>query len=216
MIKLASFTFNPFQENTYVLWDKTMECIIVDPGCYDRNQENELATFIKDNKLKPVQVVNTHCHIDHVFGNAFCVNTYKIPLYFHQLEDQVLAAAQGSAALYGLQYTESPEADFYLVEGERVFFGDSSLSIRFTPGHSPGSISLVAAKEKFVLGGDVLFQGSIGRTDLPGGDLDTLLTSIRKEMLSLPDDYTVYSGHGLSTTIGAERHSNPYLNSKVH
>jgi hydroxyacylglutathione hydrolase len=211
MIQHKSFTFNPFQENTYVLWDESNDCIIIDPGCYDRNEEKELADFIEESKLNPVKVVNTHCHIDHIFGNTFCTEKYKVPLLYHIEEVPIIEAAMSSVALYGLQYNPSPEADYFLVEGEKLFWGDSSLSIRFTPGHSPGSVCFIADKEQFVIGGDVLFNGSIGRTDLPGGDHQTLLNSIRRELFTLPDEFIVYSGHGPSTQIDFERRTNPHL-----
>lgn len=211
MIELKTFTFNPFQENTYVLWDESLECIIIDPGCYNNEEEIELKTFISDQQLKPVKVVNTHCHIDHILGNAFCVDYYKIPLLYHALEEHIMAGARGSAAMFGVRLTESPKADTFLEAGVPVTFGNSKLDVVFTPGHSPGSVCLIADQEDFVIGGDVLFQLSIGRTDLPGGDHDTLLNSIRKELFTLPDYYIVYPGHGPNTEIGFEKKSNPFL-----
>jgi len=205
MIELKSFTFNPFQENMYVLWDETKECIIIDPGCSTREEENELKDFIEKMKLKPVQLLNTHCHIDHILGNAFCVDRYKIPFYHHKLDLPVLANGRGSAAMFGIRYTDSPAADGYLKEGTPIKWGKSQLDVVFTPGHSPGSVCFIADQEEFVIGGDVLFQLSIGRTDLPGGDHDTLLKSIRSELFTLSESYVVHPGHGPVTKIGSRR-----------
>ncbi|MBO6515953.1 MAG: MBL fold metallo-hydrolase [Bacteroidia bacterium] len=211
MIQLETFTFNPFQENTYVLWDETNECVIVDPGCYDASEQIRLSSFITDRGLTPVLLVNTHCHIDHIFGNAYCKNKFDIPLVYHKLDHVVLESGKNSAMLYGLHYDESPSADKYLVEGEKLEFGASSMDIVFTPGHSPGSVCLIAREEQFVIGGDVLFQLSIGRTDLPGGDHQTLLDSIQRELFVLPESMEVYPGHGPKTTIGFEKENNPFL-----
>ncbi len=211
MIQVKQFTFNPFQENTYVLWDETNDCVIIDPGCYDATEQMELNSFIKDNELEPVKLLNTHCHIDHIFGNAYCKETYKIPFVFHEKDLPVLESGAQTALLYGLKYEKSPEADEYISEGEKLSFGQSELDIVFTPGHSPGSVCFIARAEAFVIGGDVLFQQSIGRTDLPGGDHQTLLNSIRNELFVLPDHFKVYSGHGVLTTVGDEKMYNPFL-----
>lgn len=211
MIQIERFTFNPFQENTYILYDASSDCVIIDPGCYDAGEEQELVDFIHANDLNPVKVVNTHCHIDHVFGNAFCVRNFKIPLWFHKKEIPVLESGDKTAMMYALRYHTSPEADNFLQEGQKLKWGKSEMDIVFTPGHSPGSVCFIGRKEKMVIGGDVLFQMSIGRTDLPGGDHQTLLDSIRRELFTLPDDFTVHPGHGPSTTIGFEKEHNPFL-----
>ncbi len=211
MIQIKSFTFNPFQENTYVLYDETRACVVIDPGCYDASEQMQLSGFIKDNDLNVVKLVNTHCHIDHIFGNNYIKSTYDVPFYYHEKDRSVLESGVSSAMLYGLNYDPSPEADEYLVEGTTLTFGSSSLDIVFTPGHSPGSVCFIARDEKFVIGGDVLFQLSIGRTDLPGGDYDTLINSIRNELFTLPDDFVVHSGHGPLTNIGFEKQHNPFL-----
>lgn len=212
MIHLHRFTFNAFQENTYVVWDDTLECVIVDPGCSNATEEMELCTFIAGQALKPVKLVNTHCHIDHIFGNAYVVRKYNIPFYAHELELPVLDSGTQTANLYGLSYDVSPKPMSYLKEGDKVEFGESSLDVVFTPGHSPGSVSLIAEKEEFVLSGDVLFRHSVGRTDLPGGDPKVLLESIENVLMKLPDSYLVYSGHGAETTIGHEKQYNPFVN----
>jgi hydroxyacylglutathione hydrolase len=211
MISIQSFVFSPFQENTYVLFDETKECIIIDPGCYDKRERAELASFIEVNKLKPVKLINTHCHLDHVFGNGFVADTFHLKLEIHKNEKAVLDAFLPTANLYNLNASPSPPPSIYLSEGDVITFGNSTLEILFTPGHSPGSITFYNREQKIMIAGDVLFQGSIGRTDLPGGNFQTLMDSIKNKLFPLGDDYTVYNGHGSSTTIGFERMNNPFL-----
>jgi hydroxyacylglutathione hydrolase len=211
MISIKSFAFGPFQENTYILFDETKECVIIDPGCYDSSERAALAAFIESNKLNPVKLLNTHCHLDHVFGNAFVADTYKLQLEINKFDKPVLDALMMTAKMYGLNAEPSPEPSAYLNEGDTISFGTSTLKILFTPGHSPGSITFYDTTQKFMIVGDVLFNGSIGRTDLPGGDFKTLISSIKNKLFPLGDDYAVYNGHGSSTTIGFERNSNPFL-----
>jgi len=211
MANIASFTFSPFQENTYVIYDETKECIIIDPGCYDSQERNILVNFIAENNLRPVRLVNTHCHIDHVFGNAFVAKKYNLKLEAHKGEEIVLAAAEIAAKMYGLKLEHSPDIEVFLEEGETLRFGNTTFQILFTPGHSPASLSFFCREDKFVIAGDVLFRQSIGRTDLPGGNFDTLMKSIREKLLPLGDEVQVFSGHGESTTIGYERVNNPFL-----
>jgi len=212
MTLVAKFTFNPFQENTYVLHDETKECIIIDPGCYTQAERDELKRFIDDNGLKPVRLINTHCHLDHVFGNKFVADTYQLPLEIHEGELPVLNSLQEVCMKYGIPLPEpSPPAGGFLKEGEVLEFGNSKLDILFTPGHSPASISFFSKESKFVIGGDVLFYGSIGRTDLPGGNFATLIESIKTQFFPLGDDVKVYSGHGPETSIGFEKENNPFL-----
>lgn len=211
MIVIQVFVFGPFQENTYVLHDETKECIIIDPGCYTAEERAELAAFIDKQKLTPVKLINTHCHLDHVFGNGFVAEKYNLKLEINKLDKPVLDAFMPSAKMYGLQASPSPEPSVYLSEGDQIKFGNSTLEILFTPGHSPGSITFYEATQRFMIAGDVLFYGSIGRTDLPGGNFDTLINSIKTKLFMLGDDYTVYSGHGPSTTIGFEKMNNPFL-----
>lgn len=209
---IAKFTFNPFQENTYILYDESGECAIIDPGCYEQIERIELENYITENKLRPVRLLNTHCHIDHVFGNKFVSETYGLPLEIHQHEKIVLSTVPHVAMIYGMPYNDpSPEAGRYIGEGETIAFGNTKLKALFTPGHSPGSLSFYCEAGNFVIAGDVLFKESIGRTDLPGGDFDTLIKSIRKQLLPLGDDVNVHPGHGHSTTIGYERKFNPFL-----
>jgi len=212
MINIHFFTFNGFQENTYILYDETKECVIIDPGCYSNEEQSTLASFITKNNLIPVKLLNTHCHIDHVLGNNFVATKYKIGLEMHEKDIPTLHATPEYGHLYGFNIDKSPEPTTLLNEGDVIDFGNSKLDILFTPGHSAGHIVFVAKEEKFIIGGDVLFYGSIGRTDLPGGDHNTLIHSIKTKLLTLSDNYKVYSGHGQSTTIGFERVNNPFLN----
>ena len=211
MIKVKSFCFNSFEENTYVLSDDTNECIIIDPGCHLVYEETELADYIETNKLKPVRLLNTHCHIDHILGNSFVARKYNLELEINDKELPVLNASGYVSEMYQIQMNPSPVPAKFLIEGDKVRFGNSELDVIFTPGHSPGSISFYSSKDKFVISGDVLFEQSIGRTDLPGGDYETLLESIIVKLLPLGDNTLVFCGHGNSTTIGAERELNPFL-----
>lgn len=211
MIQVHYFTFNGFQENTYVLFDETKECVIIDPGCYSTEEQQALKNYIESNGLKPVLLLNTHCHIDHVLGNNFVHQTYNIDLAMHEKDLPTLHATPEYGHLYGFTIDPSPEPAQLLQEGDVVSFGNSKLEVLFTPGHSAGHVVFVARKERFIINGDVLFQGSIGRTDLPGGDFDTLITSIKTKLFSLGDDFRVYTGHGPYTTIGNEKTHNPFL-----
>jgi len=211
MITIQGFTFNLFEENTYILYDETKECVIIDPGCSNKSEQDDLLQFIKDEGLKPVRLLNTHCHIDHVFGNSYVAKKYNLGLEIHKEDLQTLHSLPHVSILYGLNAEESVEPASFLNEGDKIVFGNSSLDILFTPGHSPGSICFVSHADKLIIGGDVLFYGSIGRTDLPGGDHETLLNSIRTKLFVLDDDYAVFSGHGQETTIGFEKKNNPFL-----
>ncbi|MCA1763526.1 MAG: MBL fold metallo-hydrolase [Cryomorphaceae bacterium] len=209
MIEVRKFTFNPFQENTYVIANEKKNCFIVDPGCYDRREQALLKQFIASEGLKPVGLLNTHCHIDHVFGNKFASETYGLSPVIHPIEEAMLAAVPRVAELYNLDYDPSPDAVFY--EGDEIFLDDEKFEILFTPGHSPGHIVLYHAASKTLIAGDVLFRKSIGRTDLPGGDHDTLIESIKEKVFALPDDTKVYPGHMEETEIGYEKKHNPFL-----
>jgi glyoxylase-like metal-dependent hydrolase (beta-lactamase superfamily II) len=211
MIHLHQFIFNDFQENTYVIWDETNECVIIDAGCYYENERNDLKKFIEGKNLKPVLLLNTHCHLDHVFGNKWVKETFQIPYYAHTDDLFLLHGMMTTARLYGFQIDLSPDPDHSLTEGEEVKFGNSSLKVLHTPGHSPGSVSLYSESNGFVIGGDVLFNGSIGRVDLPGGNYETLMQNITTKLLTLPEETKVYSGHGTVTTIGAEKRMNPFV-----
>jgi glyoxylase-like metal-dependent hydrolase (beta-lactamase superfamily II) len=214
MANVLKRTFNPFQENTYIVYDETGECIIFDPGCYSKEEKDSLVQIIDQHSLKPVRLINTHCHIDHVFGNKFVADTYGLELEMHKGEVPVLQAAPQSAAMFGLPLPDgplSPEPGRFIEEGEVIKFGNTELKALMTPGHSPASLSFYCAASDFVIAGDVLFFGSIGRTDLPGGDYNTLIESIRTQLFPLGDQVTVYSGHGPETNIGYEKQHNPFL-----
>jgi hydroxyacylglutathione hydrolase len=211
MCEIAIFTFNPFQENTYVLFDETKECIIIDPGCYTAPERQQLQSFITERRLKPVRLINTHSHIDHILGNWFVAEEYNLKLEMHREEVAGLIAAPEYGKIYGIQMQPSPEATVFLTEADTITFGNTSLSILLTPGHSIASLSFYCEAGNFVIGGDVLFKGSIGRTDLPNGDFDTLINSIKTKLFTLADDVQVFPGHGDSTTIGEEKATNPFL-----
>ncbi len=211
MIEIASFVFNDFQENTYVLWDHTKECIIVDPGCYASEEKYKLNQFITERKLKPVKLINTHCHIDHILGNAYVASTYHIPLYLHKDELKTYSQTARWGEMFGLVAGDIPENQIYLTEADKITFGESTLDIAFTPGHSIASLSFYSMQNKLALVGDVLFYESIGRTDLPGGNMETLISSIKNKLFVWEDDMRIYSGHGPQTTIGHEKKYNPFL-----
>lgn len=211
MITLKKFTFNPYQENTYVLYDETGVCTIIDPGMYDAAEQNELVSFIKSNQLKPTLLLNTHCHIDHVLGNKFVFDNWSLKPQFHQGELYILQAIVGYAPQMGMRYELSPEPETFLPETGTVSFGNSKLELFFAPGHSPAHLCFYAPDENFLIGGDVLFYRSIGRTDLPGGNHQQLINSIKNTIFKLPDSCEVFPGHGQSTTIGFEKTNNPFL-----
>ncbi|MEQ7802430.1 MBL fold metallo-hydrolase [Pedobacter sp. ASV1-7] len=211
MISIKQFTFNPVRENTYILFDETAECVIIDPGMYDAEEQNAVVSFIKEKGLKPVLLLNTHCHYDHVFGNKFVYDQWGLKPQFHKGELYVLQAIPGYVPQMGLHYELSPEPEVFLAETGKVRFGNSELELIFAPGHSPAHLCFYAAADNFLIGGDVLFYGSIGRTDLPGGSYSQLINSIKNNLFILPDDCKVYPGHGQFTTIGFEKEHNPYL-----
>ena len=213
MSTVANFTFNPFQENTYILYDETKECIVIDPGCYTDSERKELTNFIEANDLKPIRLINTHCHIDHVMGNKFIAEKYDLELEIHSGEIPVLDSLLDVSKKYGIPVEPSPDASIFIEAGDLVKFGNTTLKTLFTPGHSPASISFYCEADQYVIAGDVLFYGSIGRTDLPGGNHATLLKSIREQLFVLDGGVRVYPGHGPATSIGFERDNNPFLNS---
>lgn len=211
MLKIKSFIFSPIQENTYILYQPSGKCMIVDPGCYYDAERDELSAFITRERLQPVLLVNTHCHLDHVFGNKFVAETYDLKLCLHPLEKPLLEMAPASGLMYNLPFDGYNGEYIFLKEGEKLTLENDEFDVLFTPGHSPGSLSFYQQSNGFVISGDALFSGSIGRTDLPGGNHHTLIESIRSQLLALPDDTIVYSGHGPETTIGREKRMNPFL-----
>ncbi len=212
MAEVVQLTFNPFQENTYLVFDESKECVIFDPGCYHANEKKALSEAIENRGLQPVRLVNTHCHLDHIFGNKFVSETWNLPLEIHAGELPLLERAVESAAFFGIPYPEpSPSSQSFLEPGKNLTFGNTKLEIRLAPGHSPASLVFVNLKDNFAIAGDVLFRESIGRTDLPGGDYNTLIKSIHESLLTLDDECVIYPGHGPETTIGWEKAHNPFL-----
>ena len=210
-ITVEKITFNPFQENTYVLHDDD-KCIIIDPGCYEKHEEERLVSFIDANKLTPVALLLTHAHVDHVLGCQFVLKTWDIDFYMHEKDQFTLDAVPNYAHVYGFNgYTAPPNPNKYLKGGEKLVFGEIELDVLFTPGHCVGHVVYYNSKNEFVINGDVLFEGSFGRVDLPGGDLATLKNSIFNTMFQLPENTLVYCGHGNETTIGQEKRSNAIL-----
>jgi glyoxylase-like metal-dependent hydrolase (beta-lactamase superfamily II) len=211
MLTVQAFTFNPVQENTYVVYNEKRACCIIDPGCYFASEERELRNFIDQNALNPIYLLNTHCHLDHILGNRFIHKVYGLSLYLHKLEKPVLEYGPVSGQLWQLPFDNYDAELNFIDEGDVIRIGDDELHVLFTPGHSPGSISFYSKEGKFVISGDVLFLGSIGRTDLPGGDFSILEESIKTKLYTLPADTIVYPGHGETTTIGDEMKTNPFV-----
>lgn len=211
MLKIQTFVFSPIQENTYLLFNEKGNCIIIDPGCYFDEEKEEIVGFMEKNNLKPVMLLNTHCHLDHVFGNKFIAEKYGLTLQIHEKEKPVLDFAPASGLMWNMPFDNYTGELIFLAEGDIVQLDDDKLQVLFTPGHSPGSISFYCAEQDFIISGDVLFQRSIGRTDLPGGDAMVLAKSIREKLYTLPGNVRVYSGHGPVTTIEEEKRSNPYV-----
>lgn len=210
MLSVALFTFNPFQENTFVVHDGK-QALLVDPGCWNTAEERELESWFTENAIEPVRLVLTHAHIDHVFGCAWANKRYGLLPELHRADLPLLHAAPRQGQLYGVHCEPAPEPTTFLEPGTDLTLGSEQLRILFVPGHAPGHVALYHEAGRFVVAGDVLFHNSIGRTDLPGGDMDTLLRSIREELFPLGDDVTVYCGHGPETTIGRERKKNPFV-----
>lgn len=211
MIKVRFFTFSPVQENTYVLYNEQNKAIIIDPGCYFTAEQETLKKFIEDTQLEPVRLLNTHCHLDHVFGNKWVSETWNLELHLHAGEEQMLKLAPLSGEKWGLPFQNYSGPLHFLEEGDTIRLGNDALKVILAPGHSPASICFYCEEQGFLVGGDVLFRESIGRTDLPGGNHETLLKNIREKLFVLPDDVVVYPGHGPSTTIGHEKTHNPFL-----
>jgi hydroxyacylglutathione hydrolase len=211
MLTVKTFTFSPIQENTYLLYNDRGECCIIDPGCYFQEERDELKSAIERAGLKPVLLLNTHGHLDHVFGNKFIFETWGLIPHIHEKEKQVLDYALAAAERWQLPFDHYEGALEFISEDQPIVFGGEELEVFFTPGHSPGSLSFYYEPGGFVIGGDVLFNGGIGRTDLPGGDYATLINSIQTKFFTLPDDTKVYSGHGPVTTIGLEKMNNPFV-----
>lgn len=211
MLRLQHFVYNGFSENTYLIINDLNECWVVDPGMYNEQETSIFSAYVKAQNLTLKGIINTHAHIDHIFGIPFLMDQYGLSFGMHEKDMPVLAGARGAAMLFGFEIKEIPQPGYFIKEGEPLMLGEDELEVRLTPGHSPGSIVFYSAADGWLIGGDVLFAGSIGRTDLPGGNHQTLLDSIRTQLFTLPDAVTVYPGHGPATTIGAEKRSNPFM-----
>jgi len=209
---IQSFTFSPFQENTYVVIDEaTNEAVIIDPGMYEQAEKEELSRFIDERRLKLKAILLTHAHLDHVFGMAYLKRKYGVNIFLHPKDEVIFNDVPTRTTLYGLRGYEHGQIDEWLTEGDRIRFGNTALDVVFTPGHAPGHVAFVNHVDRYIVGGDVLFRGSVGRTDFPYCNHDDLLNSIQTQFMTLPDDYVVYPGHNEPTTIGQERKTNPFI-----
>jgi hydroxyacylglutathione hydrolase len=211
-MKIQTFIFSPFEVNTYIIYDKNGECVIIDPACYHPNEEQLLIKFIEDHKLKPVHLLFTHCHLDHVFGSAFVSSQFNLEPKAHKNEEFNNSNTVLAAQMYGLKMNTPPPLKSFIDDQNTIRFGNSELKIIFIPGHTTGSLLYYSDMENFVIAGDVLFDGSIGRTDLPGGNFDMLITGIKDKLFNLPPNTIVYPGHGPDTTIDKEKRTNPFFN----
>ena len=212
MLTVKFFTFSPFSENTYILHDETKECVIIDAGCYTHQEQAILKDYISDKKLKPMMLLCTHAHIDHITGNRFVFDTYGLKPLLHKNDLHVLEAQESVCKKYQLNFDPSPLPEKFIEDGEELHFGNTSLKVLYTPGHSPGHVVFYCALHHLVVNGDVLFKGTIGRTDLPGGNYADLEKSIKTKLYTLPDETTVYAGHGPVTNIGHEKTHNMFVN----
>lgn len=210
-MQIKKFTFNQVQENTFVVYDETGECAIIDAGCYFENERLELDTFISQKQLKPVRLINTHCHFDHIMGITHCRTKYNLKFECHPNEAVLVEQAEDHGDLFGIpmEPIDPPDASFQ--EGDKITFGNSFLQVIEAPGHSPGGVVFYNPDQKILIAGDVLFYGSVGRTDLPGGSFVRLIGNIKTKLLTLPEETLVYCGHGPETTIGFEKRNNPFL-----
>jgi hydroxyacylglutathione hydrolase len=216
MLTIKKFVFSPFSENTYIVWDEeTGEAAVIDPGCVDPFEESEIETFISSKELKIKYLINTHCHIDHIFGCKFIKEKYSAVYYAPEKDMPLIQHADKQAATFGMDIDTPPDPDKFLDENEVLEIGKWKMNLLFTPGHTPGEYCLYFPEAGFCITGDVLFQNSIGRTDLWEGDYDTLIDSINKKLLVLPDETILYPGHGESTKIGIEKTSNPFLKGEI-
>ena len=211
-MQIKSFVFNPIQENTYIVWDESKECIIIDAGNMSAREDRVLADFIEEQGLKPVLAVNTHCHFDHILGVEFLKMTYGVPFASSSADLDLLKNGRASGAMFGMELGALPESiDIDLATTEEIKFGNTTLRVIATPGHTKGCVSLLHEESKSLFTGDTLFRESIGRTDLPGGDYNALMTSILGSIIPLGDEVVIYPGHGEKSTIGHESLYNPFV-----
>ena len=210
MLKIKKFTVNPLQENSYVLSDETGNCVFVDPGFYFEEEYEEVRSYVAENRLTPVMIANTHCHFDHIFGVEALRKEYNIPFLAHRDDEFWLEQAVEQGKMFGFDLNAVETLDSFFNDGEFLKFGNSQLEIIHIPGHSPGHVVFYSEVDEIVIAGDVLFYGSIGRTDLPRGNHELLISGIKSKLFSLPDDTKVFCGHGPETTLGFEKKNNPY------
>jgi glyoxylase-like metal-dependent hydrolase (beta-lactamase superfamily II) len=209
-IEVHSFTVGPFQENTFVVVHDSQKISIIDPGVSNLHEEMILKNLIQDCHLPVQQILNTHCHIDHVLGNDFCVQQYQAPLYYSAKDEYNLERAIQMSELWSIPYKPSPQANSYIEEGDSILWGESGVDIWNVPGHCSGHLAFIDHENRCIFSGDVLFHESIGRIDLPGGDADEIEKSIQR-LYTLPDDYIIFCGHGQPTSIGHEKIHNPFF-----
>lgn len=211
MIKIEKFVFNPFQENTYLLFDETKECVIIDPGCLQEDEQNALTKFIELHELKVVSLLFTHSHVDHIFGTNYIADKYQLKPRIHKAGLPIYESVTEHAKMYGFEIADLLPPEIDLEDGMEINFGNSTLKVVYTPGHADGSVCFIGDEDTFVITGDVLFKDSIGRTDFPTGDFDILMESIHQKLFILDDDFVVYPGHGPETSIGYEKVNNPFI-----
>lgn len=208
---IQRLVFNSFGVNTYIVYDQSGSCIIVDPGCIDDFEQESLTRFISEKSLKPVMMINTHFHIDHIAGNSFVCGLYNLNPVCHAQSKIFWETAREFGSVLGIEVKDLIIPTHFVNEGDKIPFGSSNLEVIYTPGHADGSVCLINHHEKYVISGDVLFRDSIGRSDLPTGNYDLLSQSILHKLYALPDEYTVYPGHGPHTSIGYEKINNPFI-----
>ena len=211
MLKIKSFTFNPYQENTYLIFDDSKEAVVIDPGNYEAYENELISKFIDENKLQLKKIILTHCHIDHCLGNKYLNEKYGAELLIPFDERDLYKNVENIATLFGFPNYSHLDENKYLKEKDKIEFGDIKLDVLFLPGHSPGHLAFNYKKENICFSGDVLFYNSIGRTDLPGGDHDTLINSIKNKLFLLNPNTIIYPGHGQKTTLKNEMKDNPFL-----
>jgi len=214
MIEVKTFTFNPFSENTYVAWEKeSKEAVVIDPGCFSLKEENELKDFIIEKQLDVKYLFNTHCHLDHIFGNNFVLKEFTPQYFIPELDKALLENAPTQARLFGMEMSKVKSTENFLSEDSSFWVGKEEIKFLSTPGHSPGEFSIYFPESELCFTGDVLFENSIGRTDLFGGNYQTLMKSIQNKLFTLRDETKIFPGHGGNSTIGREKRDNPFFNS---
>ena len=211
MLNIKKFTFNPVEVNAIILWDETLECVLIDPACYYPEEEQQLKQFVESNKLKPVRLLNTHGHFDHLMGNRFIKKTWGLKCEIHEDDNFLVQLAPAQAMKFGIEMNEAPSCGEFLSDGDVLAFGNSELKVIHVPGHSPGGVAFFSEADQLLISGDILFFRSIGRTDLPMGNFNLLISGIKEKLMVLNDKVKVYCGHGPETTIGSEKKNNPYL-----